>query len=101
MSSKQVARTAASAVRVSPVAILATASYGSAVAKLPRPFLTGRYFFITVAGEIACGSENSNLIFFSRKRRRPQNRRSALPALRYLLIFASEADQCQSVPERS
>ena len=69
-------------VRVSPVTILAAASYCSAVTKLRRPFLTGRYFLITVADEIACTSENSNRIFFSRKRRRPQNRRSALPAHR-------------------
>jgi len=45
---KQVARTAGFAVRVSPVAILATASYGSVVSKLRRPFLSGGYFFISV-----------------------------------------------------
>jgi REP element-mobilizing transposase RayT len=48
MDTKIQARTTAFAVRVFPVAILATALHSIAVSKLRRPFLSGQYFFIAV-----------------------------------------------------
>jgi putative transposase len=45
---QQVARTAAFAVRVFSVAIVVAVRYCTAVSKLRRPFLSDRYFFITV-----------------------------------------------------
>jgi hypothetical protein len=46
--SKQVARTTAFVVRVFSLTISLAVSYSSAVLKLRRPFLSNRYFFITV-----------------------------------------------------
>jgi putative transposase len=43
-----VARTTASVVRVFSLTIIVTVSYSIAVSKLRRPFLSDRYFFITV-----------------------------------------------------
>jgi hypothetical protein len=45
---EQVAGTADFAVRVFPVAIIATVPYSIAVSKLRRPFLSDRYFFTVV-----------------------------------------------------
>jgi hypothetical protein len=45
---QQVARTAAFAVRVFSLAIIATVPYSILVSKLRRPFLADRYFFIAV-----------------------------------------------------
>jgi hypothetical protein len=45
--SKQ-ARTTAFVVRVFSLTIILTVSYSSAVSKLRRPFLSDRYFFITL-----------------------------------------------------
>ena len=45
---KHVARTAAFAVRVFSLATIATVPYSIAVSKLRRPFLSDRYFFISV-----------------------------------------------------
>src|ERR1700688_2601968 len=45
---EQVARTADFAVRGSSLASVFTVSYCSAVSRLRRPFLSHRYFFITV-----------------------------------------------------
>ena len=45
---ERVARTAVVAVRGSSLAIIFAVSYGIAVSKLRRPFLSDRYFLITV-----------------------------------------------------
>ena len=45
---EQVARTAAFVVRFFSVAVGSTVGYSTAVSKLRRPFLSNRYFFITV-----------------------------------------------------
>jgi putative transposase len=45
---QRVARTAGFAVRVSSLASLLTGAYSGAVSRLRRPFLSNRYFFITV-----------------------------------------------------
>jgi hypothetical protein len=46
--SKQVARTTGFGVRVFSITIILAASYSSALSKVRRPFLSNRYFFITV-----------------------------------------------------
>jgi hypothetical protein len=50
---KRVARTAVLAVRVFSVAVGSTVGYSTAVSKLRRPFLSKRYFFITVRAAYA------------------------------------------------
>ena len=48
LKAKQVARTTGFVIRAFSLTIILAVSYSSAVSKLRRPFLSNRYFFITV-----------------------------------------------------